>query len=253
MNFLFPERRALCLAENATHNMHNILTLRGAVVRDARIWARYLDEAIDFFGDTYDVAFASHHWPTWGRENVIRFLAEQRDLYAYLHDQTLRMLNNGLTGTEIAEEMRLPPALEQSWHARGYYGSLSHNVKAVYQRYMGWYDGNPAHLWEHPPVELARRYVDLAGGAEWALAKARAYVDEGDLRFAATLLNHVVFAEPGNTEAKETLAGVYDKLGQGSENGPRRNFYLTAAMELRKGRATSPSTPPTPRWPPPSP
>ncbi|WP_405931697.1 alkyl/aryl-sulfatase [Streptomyces sp. NBC_00827] len=235
MNFLFPERRALCLAENATHNMHNILTLRGAVVRDARIWARYLDEAIDFFGDTYDVAFASHHWPTWGRENVIRFLAEQRDLYAYLHDQTLRMLNNGLTGTEIAEEMRLPPALEQSWHARGYYGSLSHNVKAVYQRYMGWYDGNPAHLWEHPPVELARRYVDLAGGAEWALAKARAYVDEGDLRFAATLLNHVVFAEPGNTEAKETLAGVYDKLGQGSENGPWRNFYLTAAMELRKG------------------
>ncbi|WP_405907557.1 alkyl sulfatase dimerization domain-containing protein [Streptomyces sp. NBC_00828] len=235
MNFLFPERRALCLAENATHNMHNILTLRGAVVRDARIWARYLDEAIDFFGDTYDVAFASHHWPTWGRENVIRFLAEQRDLYAYLHDQTLRMLNNGLTGTEIAEEMRLPPALEQSWHARGYYGSLSHNVKAVYQRYMGWYDGNPAHLWEHPPVELARRYVDLAGGAEWALAKARAYADEGDLRFAATLLNHVVFAEPGNTEAKETLAGVYDRLGQGSENGPWRNFYLTAAMELRKG------------------
>ncbi|WP_371598744.1 alkyl/aryl-sulfatase [Streptomyces sp. NBC_00564] len=235
MNFLFPERRALCMAENATHNMHNILTLRGAVVRDARIWARYLDEAIDFFGDTYDVAFASHHWPTWGRDNVIRFLAEQRDLYAYLHDQTLRMLNNGLTGTEIAEEMRLPPALEQSWHARGYYGSLSHNVKAVYQRYMGWYDGNPAHLWEHPPVELARRYVDLAGGAEWALAKARAYVDEGDLRFAATLLNHVVFADPENTEAKETLAGVYDRLGQGSENGPWRNFYLTAAMELRKG------------------
>ncbi|MFF1677461.1 alkyl/aryl-sulfatase [Streptomyces sp. NPDC058256] len=235
MNFLFPERRALCMAENATHNMHNILTLRGAVVRDARIWARYLDEAIDFFGDTYDVAFASHHWPTWGRDNVIRFLAEQRDLYAYMHDQTLRMLNNGLTGTEIAEEMRLPPALEQSWHARGYYGSLSHNVKAVYQRYMGWYDGNPAHLWEHPPVELARRYVDLAGGAEWALAKARAYADEGDLRFAATLLNHVVFAEPENTEAKETLAGVYDRLGQGSENGPWRNFYLTAAMELRKG------------------
>ncbi|WP_326721837.1 MBL fold metallo-hydrolase [Streptomyces sp. NBC_00243] len=235
MNFLFPERRALCLAENATHNMHNILTLRGAVVRDARIWARYLDEAIDVFGDTYDVAFASHHWPTWGRDNVIRFLTEQRDLYAYLHDQTLRMLNNGLTGTEIAEELRLPPALEQSWHARGYYGSLSHNVKAVYQRYMGWYDGNPAHLWEHPPVELARRYVDLAGGAEWALAKARAYVDEGDLRFAATLLNHVVFADPENTEAKETLAGVYDRLGQGSENGPWRNFYLTAAMELRKG------------------
>jgi alkyl sulfatase BDS1-like metallo-beta-lactamase superfamily hydrolase len=235
MNFLFPERRALCLAENATHNMHNILTLRGAVVRDARVWARYLDEAIDFFDGSYDVAFASHHWPTWGRDNVIRFLAEQRDLYAYLHDQTLRLLNSGLTGPEIAEEMRLPPALEKSWHARGYYGSLSHNVKAIYQRYMGWYDGNPAHLWEHPPVELARRYVDLAGGPEWALAKARAYVDEGDLRFAATLLNHVVFAEPANTEAKETLADVYDRLGQGSENATWRNYYLTAALELRKG------------------
>ncbi|MFD5629776.1 alkyl/aryl-sulfatase [Streptomyces sp. NPDC127072] len=235
MNFLFPERRALCLAENATHNMHNILTLRGAVVRDARIWSRYLDEAIDFFDDAYDVAFASHHWPTWGHDNIIRFLAEQRDLYAYMHDQTLRMLNNGSTGPEIAEEMRLPPALDKSWHARGYYGSLSHNVKAIYQRYMGWYDGNPAHLWEHPPVELARRYVDLAGGTEWALAKARAYADEGDLRFAATLLNHLVFAEPENTEAKETLANVYDSLGQGSENGTWRNYYLTAALELRQG------------------
>ncbi|WP_217245660.1 alkyl/aryl-sulfatase [Streptomyces sp. AC602_WCS936] len=235
MNFLFPDRRALCLAENATHNMHNILTLRGAVVRDARVWARYLDEAIDFFGDGYDVAFASHHWPTWGRENVVTFLAEQRDLYAYLHDQTLRLLNSGLTGPEIAEEMRLPPALEKSWHTRGYYGSLSHNVKAVYQRYLGWFDGNPAHLWEHPPVEQAKRYVEVAGGPEQALSKARAYIGAGDLRFAATLLNHLVFADPGNQDAKETLAGAYDTLGRGAENGTWRNFYLTAAMELRHG------------------
>ncbi|MFB6520194.1 alkyl/aryl-sulfatase [Streptomyces sp. NPDC056401] len=235
MNFLFPDRRALCLAENATHNMHNILTLRGAVVRDSRIWSRYLDEAIEYFGDDYDVAFASHHWPTWGRENVVTFLSAQRDLYAYMHDQTLRLLNDGLTGPEIAEELRLPPALENSWHARGYYGSLSHNVKAIYQRYLGWFNGNVATLWEHPPVELARRYVDSMGGADQTLDKARAYADSGDLRFAATLLNHLVFAEPGRTDAKEALAGVYDTLGHGAENGPWRNFYLTSAMELRHG------------------
>ncbi|GJF32757.1 beta-lactamase-like protein [Kitasatospora sp. NE20-6] len=241
MNFSFPQRRALCLAENATHNMHNILTLRGAVVRDSRIWSRYLDEAVDFFGDSYDVAFASHHWPTWGRENVVEMLTQQRDLYAYMHDQTLRMLNSGLTGPELAEEMQLPPALEQAWHARGYYGSLSHNTKAIYQRYLGWFDGNPAHLWEHPPVELAKRYVDLAGGPEAALVKARAYAAEDDLRFAATLLNHLVFAAPQHQEAREAreeLAGVYERLGHGCENGPWRNFYLMAAVELRQGPGT---------------
>ncbi|KQX45547.1 MULTISPECIES: alkyl sulfatase dimerization domain-containing protein [unclassified Streptomyces] len=235
MNFLFPDHRALCLAENATHNMHNVLTLRGAVVRDSRIWARYLDEAIEYFHGRYDVAFASHHWPTWGHDNVVRFLSEQRDLYAYTHDQTLRMLNDGLTGVEIAERIQLPPALEKSWHARGYYGSLSHNSKAVYQRYLGWYDGNPAHLWERPPAELAERYVEVAGGPAAALAKARAYVAAGDLRFAATLLNHLVFADPEDTEAKETLAGVYERLGHGAENATWRNFYLTGAKELRDG------------------
>ncbi|MER7947642.1 alkyl sulfatase dimerization domain-containing protein [Streptomyces sp. NPDC096079] len=235
MNFLFPDHRALCLAENATHNMHNVLTLRGAVVRDSRIWARYLDEAIEYFHGQYDVGFASHHWPTWGHDNVVRFLAEQRDLYAYMHDQTLRLLNEGWTGAEIAERIELPPALAKAWHARGYYGSLSHNAKAVYQRYLGWYDGNPAHLWEHPPVELARRYVDVAGGPAEALAKARAYAEGGDLRFAATLLGHVVFADPGNEEAKGALAGVYEKLGYGAENATWRNFYLRGAQELRQG------------------
>ncbi|WCD91223.1 Putative alkyl/aryl-sulfatase YjcS (plasmid) [Streptomyces xanthophaeus] len=239
MNFLLPDHRALCLAENATHNMHNILTLRGAVVRDSRIWSRYLDETIDLFDGQYDVAFASHHWPTWGHANVVRFLSEQRDLYAYMHDQTLRLLNSGLTGLEIAEEIQLPPALENSWHTRGYYGSLSHNVKAIYQRYLGWFNGNAATLWEHPPVELAKRYVDLAGGADQARAKARDYIEQGDLRFAATLLNHLVFADPGDTEAKETLAAVYTQLGHGAENGTWRNFYLTSAMELRHGENTA--------------
>ncbi|MFD0890825.1 alkyl sulfatase dimerization domain-containing protein, partial [Streptosporangium algeriense] len=229
MNFLFPDRRALCMAENATHNLHNLLTLRGAQVRDARVWARYLDEAIALFADHADVAFASHHWPTWGRNDIVAFLSQQRDLYAYLHDQTVRLMNHGLTGIEIAETMRMPPDLEQAWHTHGYYGSVSHNVKAIYQRYLGWFDGNPAHLWEHPPVPQARRYVECLGGTAAAVAHARRYVQEGDLRFAATLLNHVVFADEHDTEARELLAEVYTRLGHGAENATWRNFYLAGA------------------------
>ncbi|MGW1741934.1 alkyl/aryl-sulfatase [Nocardia sp. NPDC001965] len=240
MNFLFPDHRALCMAENATHNMHNVLTLRGALVRDSRVWARYLDEAIARFGDKADVAFASHHWPTWGRENWTVWLANQRDMYAYLHDQTLRLTNEGYTGPEIAERFEFPPALDRIWANRGYYGSTSHNVKAIYQRYMGWYDGNPAHLWEHPPVELAQRYVADYGGIEALVAKGGEYADAGDLRFAATLLNHAVFAEPGHNGAAEALAQVYDRLGHGAENGTWRNFYLTGAQELRKGPSPTP-------------
>jgi alkyl sulfatase BDS1-like metallo-beta-lactamase superfamily hydrolase len=235
MNFHFPGLRALCLAENATHNLHNLLTLRGALVRDARMWARYLDEAITLFADATDVAFASHHWPTWGREAVVTYLSQQRDLYAYLHDQTLRLLNQGHTGIEIAEMMELPPALAEAWHARGYYGSVSHNVKAVYQRYMGWFDGNPAHLWQHPPVQESQRYVECMGGASKVMAMARDYAAQGDLRFAATLLNHVVFADPSNDDGKAALADVYRRLGEGAENGTWRNFFLTGAMELREG------------------
>jgi len=234
MNFHFPDRRALCMAENATHNMHNILTLRGAVVRDARIWAHYLDEAITLFGAGTEVAFASHHWPTWGAGRITALLASQRDLYAYLHDQTLRLLNQGLTGSEIAEEIELPPGL-QGWANRGYYGSTSHNVKAIYQRYMGWFDGNPAHLWEHTPVEQAKRYIAVTGGIENAVVQGLAYAEDGDLRFAATLLNHAVFAQPDHTGARNALAGVYDRLGYGAENGPWRNFFLMGARELRSG------------------
>jgi alkyl sulfatase BDS1-like metallo-beta-lactamase superfamily hydrolase len=235
MNFLFPERRALCMAENTTHNLHNLITLRGALVRDARIWSRYINEAIDLFADDADVAFASHHWPTWGRDRIVTYLKQQRDLYAYLHDQTLRLLNQGHTGPEIAEMMEMPPALEAAWHTHGYYGSVSHNVKAIYQRYLGWFDGNPAHLWPHPPEATATRYVAAFGGADVVLAKAQGFIDEGDLRFAAELLNHVVFAEESNTAARELLAGVYESLGQGAENGTWRNFYLQGASELRDG------------------
>ncbi|GGJ49424.1 alkyl/aryl-sulfatase [Streptomyces brasiliensis] len=240
MNFMLPERHALCVAENAGHNLHNILTLRGALVRDGRVWSRQLTEAIELFAHDADVLFASHHWPTWGRDRIRSYLSEQRDLYGYLHDQTLRLANQGHTGIEIAEMLELPPALSRAWHARGYYGSVSHNVKAVYQRYMGWYDGNPASLWEHPPVETAKRYVDCIGGIDAVLEKGRAYLDEGDLRFAAQLLKHAVFAEPDNTDAKELLADTFERLGYGAECATWRNCYLTGARELRTGIRSTP-------------
>ena len=243
MHVYFPQRRALCMAENATHVLHNILTIRGAEVRDAHAWAGYLSEAIDLLGSELELVFASHHWPTWGRERAVEFLALQRDLYAYLHDQTLRLLNQGLTGPEIAEAMQLPPALENAWHARGYYGSVSHNVKAIYQRYMGWYDGNPAHLWPHPPEAAARRYVDFMGGAEAVVAKARESFDAGDFRWVAEVLNHVVFAQPDHDVARELLADTYEQLGYGAENGTWRCAYLSGAAELRSGSFGTPVTP----------
>jgi alkyl sulfatase BDS1-like metallo-beta-lactamase superfamily hydrolase len=163
MNFYFPDRKALCTAENTSHTMHNILTLRGALVRDPHAWADYLTETIGLWGDDLEVVFASHHWPTWGRERAVEFLEQQRDMYAYLHDQTLRLLNQGEVGSEIAERLQMPPELDAAWHTHGYYGSVSHNIKAVYQRYMGWYEGNPARLWQHPPVERAHRYVAALG------------------------------------------------------------------------------------------
>ncbi|PJI90987.1 alkyl/aryl-sulfatase [Luteimicrobium subarcticum] len=238
----FPDHKALCAAEDATHTLHNILTIRGAVVRDPHAWSNYLTEAIDLFGDDTDVIFASHHWPTWGQERVVEYLSLQRDLYAYLHDQTLRLLNKGYTGIEIAEEIVLPPALENAWHARGYYGSVSHNVKAIYQRYMGWYDGNPSSLWKHTPAEAGKRYVDLGGGADAVVEKARAAFDTGDFRWVAELLNHVVFAEPDHAAARELLADTYEQLGYGAENGTWRSAYLSGATELRDGNFGTPLT-----------
>ncbi|WP_188195513.1 alkyl/aryl-sulfatase [Nonomuraea sp. SYSU D8015] len=235
MAFLLPEHRALCLAESATHNQHTLLSLRGAMVGDARAWARGLNDVLSLFGDRAEVAFASHRWPTWGGDEIARLLTQQRDLYAYLHDQTLRLLNKGLTAAEIAEVLRLPPELERSWHARGYHGSTSDNVKAVYQRYLGWFDGNPAHLWEHPPREAAIRYVECLGGGAAVVEFARRYMRENDLRFAAQLLNHAVFADEGNKEARDLLAEVYTRLGHGAENATWRNFYLMGALELADG------------------
>ncbi len=241
MNVLFPDHEALCMAENATHTLHNILTIRGALVRDPRIWARYLTEAIDRFEGRFEVVFASHHWPTWGRERAVNFLSLQRDLYSYLHDQTLRMINAGLTGSEIAEQIVLPPALEHAWHCRGYYGSVSHNVKAIYQRYMGWYDGNPAHLWQHEPAEAGKRYVKAMGGADAVVAIAQTAFDEADYRWAAEILNHALFADPSHQAAKALQAGTLEQLGFGAENGTWRNAFLAGATELREGNFGTPA------------
>jgi alkyl sulfatase BDS1-like metallo-beta-lactamase superfamily hydrolase len=241
MLFYLPDHAALCAAEDATHTLHNLLTLRGALVRDPRVWAGYLTEAIDLFGDDVQVVFASHHWPTWGNDRVVEYLSLQRDLYAYLHDQTVRMLNQGLVGSEIAELIQLPPALEDAWSTRGYYGSVSHNVKAIYQRYMGWFDGNPAHLWEHPPVERATRYVDAIGGTDAVVSKATEALEAGDLRWAAELANHAVFADPHHAAAREVLADTYEQLGYGAENGTWRDFFLSGATELRNGPFGTPA------------
>ncbi|MFD0364483.1 alkyl/aryl-sulfatase [Nocardia sp. GCM10030253] len=241
MNFYFPDHRALCMAENATHTLHNLLTLRGALVRDPHVWAKYLTEAINLFARDSDVVFASHHWPTWDTERIVEFLALQRDLYGYLHDQTLRLLNQGYVGNEIAEMITLPPAIENVWHTRGYYGSVSHNIKAIYQRYMGWFDGNPAHLWEHPPVESAKRHVEFMGGVDEVLRKAQTFYDAGDYRWVAQVVNYVIFADPTNEAAKILQASTFEQLGYGAENATWRNFYLSGAHELRNGSFGTPT------------
>ncbi|HYB39695.1 MAG TPA: alkyl sulfatase dimerization domain-containing protein [Mycobacterium sp.] len=235
MHFYFPRFRALCMAENATHNLHNLLTLRGALVRDPHAWSGYLTEAIDTFADRTDVLFASHHWPTWGRKRIVEFLSLQRDMYAYLHDQTLRLLNQGHTGVEIAEMLQMPPALEKAWHTHGYYGSVSHNVKAIYQRYMGWFDGNPARLWPHPPQALAARYIDAMGGIDRVVELAKTAFNDGDFRWAATLLDHAVFADDNHAAARALYSDTLEQLAYGAENATWRNFFLTGATELRDG------------------
>jgi alkyl sulfatase BDS1-like metallo-beta-lactamase superfamily hydrolase len=236
MNFYFPKSRALCMAENATHTMHNIQTLRGALVRDAHMWSKYLDEAIELFVDKTDVVFASHHWPTWGTKYVREFMTSQRDMYAYLNDQTLRMLNEGQTGLEIAEKFKLPESLSSKPYNHGFYGSVSHNVKAIYHRYMGWFDGNPAHLWEWPPVEAGKLYLECMGGVQGVRSLAQGYKEKGNLRFAATLLSHAVFGtDPSDDHARVELAAVLKELGYGAECGPWRNFFIVGAYELMEG------------------
>jgi alkyl sulfatase BDS1-like metallo-beta-lactamase superfamily hydrolase len=234
LTFFLPDKKAFCGAEIVSHTLHNLYTLRGAKVRDALLWSGYIDEALERFGDA-EVVFASHHWPVWGNARVRDYLAKQRDAYRFIHDQTLRLANAGATPREIAEELELPESLRRVFANRDYYGTVRHNAKAVYQAYFGWYDGNPANLDPLPPVEAATRYVAAMGGADAVLRKGREALDGGDERWAAELLNHLVFAEPDNAAARELLASTYDQLGYRAESGPWRDVYLTAALELRRG------------------
>jgi len=235
MHMFYPALRALNLAENATHNLHNTYPIRGAQVRDANAWARYLNEALDRFGPGADVVFAQHHWPIWDNHRVLDFLTKQRDLYKYLHDQTVRLMNHGWKAAEIAERLTLPRSLSTTWHVRGYYGTMSHNSKAVYQRYLGWYDANPANLNPLPPVERGRKYVEYMGGAEAAIRRARGDFARGEYRFVAEAMSHVVFADPSNTEARGLGADALEQLGYAAESATWRNAYLLGASELRQG------------------
>ncbi len=234
MHLWFPELRALCIAENCTGTMHNVLTLRGALVRDSLSWSRSLDEAMIRYGDL-EVLFASHGWPYWGRDDAFTHLRHHRDLYRWIHDEAMRLTNLGHTPDEIAAAVELPPVLWADWTCHGYYGTLSHNVRAVYQRHFGFYDGHPASLHPHPPVEAATRYVEFMGGMETLLTNARRSYDEGDYRWVVQVLRHAVFADPTNADARSLQADACEQLGYQAEAGPWRDIYLTGAKELREG------------------
>ncbi|WP_233849947.1 alkyl/aryl-sulfatase [Paraburkholderia sp. HD33-4] len=231
----FPELRALNTAEIGVQTMHNLCPLRGAEVRDARQWSRYLDEALEHYAPSADVVFAQHNWPTWGNERIRTYLRQQRDLYKYLHDQTVRLMNHGLTAIEVAEVLKLPESLASTWANRGFYGTLSHNVKAIVQRYLGWYDGNPSHLHTLPPEQAGPRYVAYMGGADGLLARAREDFARGEYRWVAEVTNHLVFADPANQAARALCADALEQLGFAAESSTWRNAYLLGAQELRKG------------------
>jgi alkyl sulfatase BDS1-like metallo-beta-lactamase superfamily hydrolase len=235
MHMFYPGLKALNLAENATHNLHNIYPIRGAQVRDANLWAKYLNEARDRYAPQADVVFAQHHWPVWGQTRLMDYLAKQRDVYKYLHDQTIRLINHGLKSTEIAEQLALPRSLEHEWSVRGYYGTLSHNAKSIYQRYIGWYDANPAHLNPLPPTEHGAKLVAYMGGADAAIAKAREDFNQGEYRWVADIMTEVIFVNPANQAARDLAADAMEQLGYQAESATWRNAYLQGAHELRQG------------------
>ena len=240
MHFFVPRYKVLNLAENCTHNFHNLLPFRGADVRDALAWSKYLNEALLLWGGKAEALCGQHHWPVWGRERIDTMIRQQRDLYKFAHDQTIRLMNHGLTATEIAETIRLPNSLEGAWHGRGYYGHIRHNVKAIYQKYLGWYDANPVNLDPLPPVEAGKRYVEYMGGAEALIVRARADFAKGEFRFVAQAVSHLVFAEPDNQAARALLADTFEQLGYAAESSAWRNAYLFGAQELRQGMPKAP-------------
>jgi alkyl sulfatase BDS1-like metallo-beta-lactamase superfamily hydrolase len=235
MLMYFPQFRVLDMAEDVTHNMHNLYTIRGSEVRDGNLWSRYISEAMETFGDKSDVIIAQHHWPVAGQARVVALMKKQRDMYKFINDQSLRLLNLGYTPGEIAETLRMPASLEQEWSARGYYGTLRHNAKAVYQKYLGWYDANPADLNPLPPAENARKTVEYMGGADAVIARARGDFAKGEYRWVASAMNQVVFADPANRAARELGADALEQLGFQAEAATWRNAYLVGAMELRDG------------------
>lgn len=243
MHFFFPGEGALNLAENATHNLHNLCPLRGAQVRDALAWSKYLHLALQRYGERSEVVLAQHHWPTWGNAQVRQFLSEQRDLYRVLHDQTVRLMSHGLKPAEIAEGLKLPEGLSKRWHARGYYGTVSHNVKAVYQRYLSWYDAHPANLNKLPPVPGAKKYLEYMGGIEAVLQRARADFERGEYRWVAEVMKHAVYAHPEHAPARELAAQALEQMGFQAESATWRNAFLLAAREYRFGPPAPAQTP----------
>ncbi|MGU3523551.1 alkyl/aryl-sulfatase [Enterobacteriaceae bacterium C23F] len=241
MLWYVKEKKMIEAAEDVTHTLHNTYSLRGAKIRDPLAWSKYINAAIEKWGKDAEVIIAQHHWPTWGNENIVNLMKGQRDMYRYINDQTLRMANEGLTRDEIAANFKLPETLEKTWASRGYYGSVSHNVKATYVFYLGWFDGNPATLDELPPVDAAKKYVDYMGGADKILAKAKTDYAQGNYRWVAQVVSKVVFADPDNKAARNLEADALEQLGYQAEAGTWRNFYLTGAQELRNGVQKGPT------------
>jgi alkyl sulfatase BDS1-like metallo-beta-lactamase superfamily hydrolase len=238
MNLYFPQFKLLDAAENVTHNLHNLYTLRGAEIRDGLGWSKYIEDMRLRFAGRAEVMVAQHHWPTWGTPKIDGMLRKQRDLYRYIHDQTVRLLNQGTKPREIAEQLALPDSIANEWFARGYYGTVSHNAKAVYQKYLGWYDANPANLNPLPQAESAKRLLNYMGGADSVVARAKADFARGgpgDYRWVAEVMSQVVQAEPANTAARQLAADAFEQLGYQAESGVWRNAYLSGARELRSG------------------
>lgn len=235
MNTFYPEYKALWLAENCSGTLHNLYTLRGAEVRDANAWARYITESQTLFGEDTEVVFQAHNWPHWGKETINEYMTNTAAVYKFIHDQTLLYINEGYTSTEIASMIELPDALEKVWYTRQYYGTLKHNVKAVYQKYMGWYDANPVHLDELEPTEYAKKMVEYLGDPEKVLKMARDDFDKGEYQWVAQITNILVYADPTNTDARYLCADALEQLGYQAESGAWRNAYLVAAFELRYG------------------
>ena len=241
MLWYVEEKGMIEAAEDVTHTLHNTYSLRGAKIRDPLAWSKYVNDVIDRWGGKAKIIIAQHHWPTWGNENVVKLMKGQRDMYRYINDQTLRMANQGLTRDEIAANFKLPDSLAQTWASRGYYGSVSHDVKATYVFYLGWFNGNPATLDELPPVAAAKKYVEYMGGADAIMQKAEADFVKGNYRWVAQVTNQVVFADPNNKAARSLEADALEQMGYQAESGPWRNFYLTGAQELRNGVVKGPT------------